>query len=222
MHSSTQLKKNQEISNAALSKMEGALASLNKIIEDASADKSRSRDWLETTVKAAREKAMPVLNAERKTIQTMAEASGAHRKFWASKPMVLAQAKFDTDVAKDAQIRMAHAGELSRLPVQLLVMQFQNAVADKNMPHVYQCWIAGMARQGEPGFTALSDFSLDTVELPEQSGALAAIDTCAANAADAERVFFVAAGQKDDPIRRINIGRMRADATRHIEASASV
>lgn len=222
MLSSNQLLKNESMSNAAILKMEAELARLNVEIAKAEADKSRSRDWVLETVKAARAKAMPVLNAEMKSIQALAKTSSEHEPFWQSKPLVLSLQKFDEDAAKNAQIRMAYAGEFSRLPLPLLLLTLQNATADKNMPLVYQCWAAGMARQGEAGFTGTGDLSLDSIELPEQAAALSAIGTCKVNADDAERIFFVANGQADDPIRRMNIGRARQAATRFVAASASV
>lgn len=222
MLSSVQLQKNQSMSNAALLKMEAELARLNVAIAQAEADKSRSRDWVLETVKAAREKASPALNAEMKTIQVMAKTCSEHETFWQSKPLVLSLQKFDDDAANNAQIRMAYAGEFSRLPLPLLLLTLQNARADNNLPVFYQCWAAGMARQGEAGFTGTGDLSLDSIELPEQAAALSAIGTCKVNADDAERIFFVANGQPDDPIRRMNIGRARQAASRFVAASASV
>lgn len=222
MLSNSQLQKNQSMSNSALLKMEAELARLNVEIAKAEADKSRSRDWVLETVKAARAKAMPVLNAEMKSIRALAKTCAEHEPFWQSKPLVLSLQKFDDDAAKNAQIRMACAGEFSRLPLPLLLLTLQNARADNNLPLVYQSWLAGMARQSEAGFTGTGDLSLDSIELPEQAAALSAIATCAVNADDAERIFFVANGQPDDPIRRMNIGRARQAASRFVAASASV
>lgn len=152
MLSSQQLRQNQEFSNTALSKMEGAITALNKVISEAEADSSRSRDFVVATCKAAREKALPVLSAELKVVQAMAEASGAQQRFWESRPLVLSLQTFDSDQARDAQIRLGYSTELKAMPLPLLAMTLESARTDTNRPLIYQCWLAGWRRAFKRGW----------------------------------------------------------------------
>lgn len=214
MLTSTQLQKNQQISTAAVTKMEAALASLNKIIEEAEADKTRSRDWVLSTVKAAREKALPALSAEFKTIQTMATASAPQQRFWESTPLLLSLQTFDADPAKDATIKMGYTAQLADAPLPLLGLTLENARTDKNLPLIYQCWRAGFGRTGESGFTDAVNLALDGIDIPEQAVALAAIATVLANRSHGEFIFSSAGAMRHDPVRKLQVARERQDASR--------
>lgn len=222
MLTSNQLIKNQEFSNTAVRNMETAIEKLNATIAAAEADTSRSRDWVMETCKAARERALPALSGELKTIQAMAQASGAQQQFWESRPLVLSLQTFDSDLARNAQIKLGYSAELKAVSLPLLNLIFQDARNDKNLPLIYQCWLAGVGRTGEAGFADSVDLSLEMIDLPGQGIALAAIATCLSNRSHGETLFSVAAGMRNDPVRQMTVARQQQVSSRMTAASAGV
>lgn len=214
MLSSTQLQKNQQMSSAAVTKMEAALAALNTIIADAEGDTTRSRAYVVETVKAAREKALPAISAELKTVQALAAATSPQQKFWESTPLLLSLQTFDADPAKDATIKLGYAAQLKDLPLPLLGLLLENARAEGNLALIYQCWRAGMTRQSEVGLSDACDLVLDNIEIPEQAISLAAIATVSANLGHGETLFFAAAAMRIDPVRKLQVARDRRDAAK--------
>lgn len=220
MLSSSQLQKNAEMSTTAVRNMETAIEKLNATIAAAEADSTRSRDWVMETCKAARERALPALSAELRTVQAMAQASGVQQQFWESTPLVLSQQKFDADPARDAQIRLGYASELGSVSLPLLSLTFQNARNDSNLPLIYQCWLAGTGRSGEAGFADSVNLSLEEIDLPGQTSALAAIATCLSNRSHGETLFSVAAGLRNDPVRQMTVARQQQVSSQMVAASA--
>ncbi|CAG9932211.1 hypothetical protein [Candidatus Nitrotoga arctica] len=223
MLSQAQLQKNLEISNACVRKMDQAVAALNAVIETAEKDKSRSRDWVLSTVKAAREKALPAITAELKTIMTMADTSSAHQRFWENRPLLLSLQKFDEDDAKDAQIRIYHAAELASSSLPLLGLMLENARSDKNLALIYQCWRVGQGRSSEAGFVDSVDLALDGIEIPGQAISLSAIATCISNRSYAEMIWSAAgSGRSADPVRRLTVARQQEVSSRIVSPASAL
>lgn len=217
MLSVTSLQKKLEFSNAAIKKMETIIEGLNALIERSENDRSRSRDWILESVKTAREKAEPALTAELKTIITMAETSAAHQRFWENRPLLLSLQQFDEDDAKDAQIRLCHAAELSTASLPFLGLALENAKADKNLPLIYQCWRTGKERSSEANFVNCVDLALEDIEIPGQAASLAAISACVSNRAHGEMIWQVSvSGQRGDPVRKLNVARQREASSRMV------
>lgn len=222
MHTSTQLQDWQGQSNTAIKKMEAEIDKLNVIIEQAESDKGRSRDWVLATVAAAREKTVAACGAALKTVQTLAETTGTQSKFWESKPFLLSLQTFDEDPAKDAQIRLAHAAELTNAPLPLLGLALENARFDKNLAQIFQCWRAGFARTGEAGFSDVVNLALGDLAIPGQAIALAAISTCSSNLSYAQSMGSVAIGNRSDPTRRMQVAREQQVSSRFVSAAAAI
>lgn len=209
----------QSKSDAAIKKMEAAVATLNGVIDKAEND-SRTREWVIATVNAARAAALPALAEQLKVITELASTSGAVKKFWESKPLLLSIQTFDLDLAKDAQIRMGYATDLTRSPLAMLQAIFDNAKFDKALALVYQCWLAGVGRSNEAGFADACNMALDGIEIPGQALALAAIATCLSNRSHAETMAAVASGLRNDPIRKMNVARQQQVSSQMVEAAA--
>lgn len=209
-------------SDLAIKNMQGQLDRLNAVIEKAQTDPSRSRDWVVSEVKQARERATPAMGDQLRIIQDLDETSGKVKKFWESKPLLLSIQTFDPLPEKDAAIRMCYASELGRVPLPMLAATFENAKFDKALALIYQCWLAGAGRSGEAGFTDSCDLALgDDIVIPGQATALAAISTCHSNRAHAEMMFSATLALHNDPVRRLSVGRQQNVTHRLVEAAAA-
>lgn len=191
--------------------MEKIIGSLNKKIEEADADKTRSQGFKAEQIKAARDEAMPGLLADLKAIRDAAGAVEPHREFWADRALLLSRVPFDPDPAIDATLRIRYAGELVVMDAVLLSATQKNAISDRDLALTWACVMAGrVAAHGD-----LADLS--GLEIPQQSEALGLIDSLDASLAAAEMIVATASGMSMSPAQKLTLAhRMQPnEPTRH-------
>ena len=103
----------------------------------------------------------------------------------------------------------------------MLAATFENARFDTNLALVYQCWLAGIGRSNEAGFTDVCDVSLDGIQIPEQQSALAAIATCLSNRSYAESMAATATGLRNDPVRKMSVSRQQQVSSQMVAAASA-
>jgi len=221
MQNVSQLKLNQENSNKAIGKMTTLVNSLNAKVDAINKDASRSTQWKLDNIKATREAALPAISAELKNVQSIAQVAAADEPMWQSKPLLLSLQHFDSAPEKDAAIRLSTAQELKVAPPPLLGLIWENSKADKNLPMIYQVWMAGVARREETGFSQSVDFALDEITIPDQAAALAAISVCRTNRTVGENLFVEAAAMRSQPVNRMNVGREQQATARMVQAATA-
>ena len=84
----------------------------------------------------------------------------------------------------------------------LLILMKKNAFGDGNLPLWWACELA--CRRSN---VAIVDDMLSVVDIPEQAQALALIDSCDANLAEAELIMGGMFGQTVDPTRKLTYAR---------------
>ncbi len=219
MQTVTQLKLNQENSNKAIGKMTTLVNSLNAKVDAINKDASRSTQWKLDNIKTTREAALPAISAELKNVQSIAQVAASDEPFWQSKPLLLSLQHFDEDLGKDAVIRIATAAELKLVPLPMLGLVWENAKADKNMAMIYQCYLAGINRRDETGFSQSVNLALDSIEIPNQASALASISVCRTNRTVGENLFVEAAAMRSQSVSRMQVGREQQATSRMIQAA---
>jgi len=221
MQNVSQLKLNQENSNKAIGKMTTLVNSLNAKVDAINKDASRSTQWKLDNIKATREAALPAISAELQNVQSIAQVAASDEPFWQSKPLLLSLQHFDEDLGKDAVIRIATAAELKTVPLPMLGLVWENAKADKNFAMIYQCYLAGINRRDETGFTESVNLSLDGIDILNQAAALAAISVCRTNRTVGENLFVEAAAMRSQPVARMQVGREQQATSRMVQAAAA-
>ncbi|MBZ0096987.1 MAG: hypothetical protein K8H75_16660 [Sulfuricella sp.] len=204
MFKMSQLKAVRDGMSADVDFMQGILARLDSDSVRIKSDGTRHDDFIKEKVDEARAKALPQLGEKLGTFGSRLEAVKAQRKFWESKPMILSLQTFDSDVAKDAQIRAAKLAELASMDSPLLQLTADSALEDADLPTIYQCYLASRDRHGTPGWRGLS---LDDVVIPEQAEALQIIQQCTALTMQAEDIAKLASGGGLTPTRRLQTAR---------------
>ncbi|MGK2913914.1 MAG: hypothetical protein ACSLE5_05555 [Porticoccaceae bacterium] len=217
------LKTLQGESAAAIGRMESQSATLNALIERLEADTSRSREYTLEVVKDARNKALPALSDAVNAITAAAKEAAPQRRFWESAALLMSLRQFDDDPSKDSLIKAHWRAEFENMPAQLLQLTFENAQFDNNLPLLWLAFSTGARRgEGNAGFAGAITMSLGDVVVPEQAAALAAIEVCDANVGRAEMIFAVATGLRTDPVRKMNVARQQAEASRLVSAASAV
>jgi hypothetical protein len=221
MRSATELLTMQEKSGASMTAMIAVVDKLDASIDQVQADKSRSRDYIVTTLAAQREKALPGLIAELKTIRDIATQTAAQKKYWESRAFLLSLQTYSTDPTKDAMIKSWRAAELSAMPFALLQLTFEFAKEDGNLPLIWQAFSAGnMVRASESGISNMTAFSLEGIVIPDRDTALAAISICETNRVHGESLFSAVFTQgRVDPVRKIQVGREMSVSDKMIAAA---
>lgn len=217
----SELKTYQSTSNSAITRMESAVAKLNGLIERLEADKSRSQSFTLESVKAEREKALPILAAELKNIADIAAQVTPQSQFWESRALLMSLQTFDANAAADAQIKSFWRAEFSTMPAPLLQLSYENAKFDRNLPMLWQAYSTGRTRSNEnPAFAQSVSMTLDDVAIPDQAQAMACIAQVKSNQSHAESIAAIASGLRQDPIRKMTVAREQQATARLIEAAA--
>ena len=223
MYAVEKLVEMKDQSNQSIKKMESALADLNAIIAAKEADKTRSREHVIAAVKAARDAALPAMAASLKTVNALAKESDSQKKFWESKTLLLSMQSFSLDKGKDAMLRMSLSAEVSHYPLVLLRLGYDNALADDDLPRLWQFYLAAMSRSAEVGFgDTVGALTLEGIMIPDQAVALAAISVCWSNQSLGEAMFSAAAALRNDPTRQLQVGREQQVTSRLVEAADAV
>lgn len=213
----------QRESAANIVRMESQSAALNALIERLEADTSRSREYIIEAVKDARAKALPALSDALNAITAADKEAGPQRRFWESTALLMSLQKFDADPSKDSLIKAHWRAELAAMPAQLLQLTFENAQFDNNLPLLWVVFSTGTRRsEGNAGFAGAITMNLGDVVVPEQAAALAAIEVCYSNVSYGDMMFAAAAALRNDPIRKMTVGRQQAEASRRVAAAAAV
>lgn len=210
-------------SNAAVARMGGTIEKLNALIEKLENDTSRSRGYIVDAVKAERELALPLLSADVKLIRELWTEAAAQKRFWESRSLILSQQVFDADPAKDAAIKLGRRVEFAEMPVPLLQLTWEDARAEGNLAQLWLLYATGQRMtDANRDLLGVIDMTLDGVEIPGQAAALAAISVCHSNLEHAEMITAVASGLRNDPVRKLHVGRLQRDSSRLVAAADAV
>ena len=118
--------------------------------------------------------------------------------FWKSQPFILSQQRFDADDDRDHAARQRLQERLLFAPVSQLKMEFSSAVDAHNLAAAYSVWCINETRRDQLGYKALD---LASLEIPQQTQALAFISDGFAAHASAESAFVETVGQRKlDPL----------------------
>jgi hypothetical protein len=193
---------------AAMRKM---LDAHNAKVEQFENDKTRSREYVQEQITAARVAAMPEMVKDLETLRVTAANAEAQREFWGSHALLFSRIPFHSDAVADATIRMRYASELAAMDTPLLALTMKNALEEKNLPLVWACQMAGRTRN-ESNLPDLSE-----VEIPGQAQALQLIADCDAAYAEATMIVAAISGQGMSAVQKLAVGyRMNANRpTKH-------
>lgn len=211
-------------SNTALVEMQQLVDSLAAKIDTLKSDGSRSESYKAESIQKERDMAMPAIREQSEIINAVNKELHPQSRFWESKPLILAQQKFSAVEYQDAMIRSSVGRELAAVPLAVLTLHTDSAIADKNLPMFYQCWLAANSRSAnsrsdENLKIAALEVNLDLVDIPEQLQALAAISQAFVNVKTAEFCMIDAVGARVSPYNRLNAINSRDNAARHAEAN---
>lgn len=184
--------------------MQAALDRLNAKIVSIKSDATRHDDYIKEKVDEARQAALPAMGELLGTVGPRLEEAKAQRRYWESKPLVLAQQTFDSDLVKDSTIRQSKGAEFGAMDSALLQLIADSAIDDGNLPLIFQAYLAGFARHGQPGWRGVD---LSNVAIPEQDTALQIIRQCEGLAMKASDIVAQASGGGLTPVRRLQSAR---------------
>lgn len=187
--------------------LQANLDRLNAEIFRIKSDNSRHDSYIAEKVDDAKKAALPAMGERLGTFGFRLETAKAQRKFWESTPMVLAQQTFDNDPVKDAAIRQSKGFEFAAMDSSLLQLVADSAKEDANLPLLFQAYIAGFARHGQPGWRGID---LSDVVIPEQAAALQIIRQCEGLAMQASDILAQASGGGLTPVRKLQTARALA------------
>lgn len=212
MYSIEEVKELEGKSNSALSEMRKLTAALTAKIDAIRTDGSRSEAFKAEKIQAERDAAMPAIRVQSEIIAAVNKELHPQERFWDSKPLVLSMQKFSEAPSQDAMIRQNTGRELSVVPEGVLALHIDAAIEDRNLPMIYQCWLAASSRTD----TAKLEINLDLAEIPEQKAALSAIAQAFVNVKNAEFCMIDAVGARFTPIQRLEAINQRDGAVRRV------
>lgn len=187
--------------------MQAVLDGLNNEIVRIKSDGTRHDDWVNEKVEEARDKVLPILGETLGTFGSRFETTKSQKQFWASKPFVLSQQSFNDDPVKDATIRMVKGSEFSAMDSALLQLAADSALFDGDLPMIWQAYLAGVARNGQPGWKGVD---LADLEIPEQALALRLIQECEGFVMKAHDIAALASSGGLTPVRKMQTHRAMA------------
>lgn len=223
MRTAAQLANLKDRSNTAVLVMEAEIEKLNALITKLERDQTRSRGYIVETVKEAREATLPSLANELARIRAHWTEAAAQKRFWESAALILSQQVFDTDPARDATIKLSRRAEFADMPAPLLQLTWEDARSEGNLAQIWLLYATGRRMtDANRDLLGVIDMTLDGVEIPGRAVALAAISACHSNLEHAEMITAVAAGLRNDPVRKMNVGRLQATTSRFVAAADAV
>ena len=155
---------------------------------------NRSSDFMQTAVRALRDHYLTETGKPVADVQQLAKSAQADLSFWRSTLFVMSRERFDKESdANDNAARARHLAELSAMPAPMRAMVFEHAKAERNLPLLYQCWLANEARTDQSNWKALD---LRGVEVPVQQQALAVIADAIAVNGQAENLMGEISGRR--------------------------
>lgn len=184
--------------------LQASLDQLNATIVRIKSDDSRHDSYVADKVDEARKAALPAMGARLGTFGERLETVQAQEKYWSSKAMVLAQQTFDSDPVKDATIRQSKGAEFAAMDSALLQLVADSAIDDNNLPLIFQVYLAGFPRHGQPGWRGID---LSEIVIPEQDAALQLIREVEGLAMRAQDIFAQASGGGLTPVRKLQTAR---------------
>lgn len=113
--------------------------------------------------------------------------------------------------------------EFADMPAPLLQLAYEGARFEGDLPRLWLIFTAGQRQTGNnPNLASSLDMSFEGIEVPGQAVALAAIATCHSNLGHAEMITAVAAGQRNDPVRKMSVGRLQQESSRLVAAADAI
>jgi hypothetical protein len=186
-----QLKTRFESMRADVESAQVKLRKLDTQIQQIKLDGTRHPDYVREKVDELRKSAIPAIAELVRTFDGRLAEISAQKKFWESKTLLLSLQLFDPDPAKDAVIRLARIQELAMLNGPQLQLAGDNAVAENNLPLLWQVLLAGRLHSSEDGWTGTN---LDAIEVSGQQVALDMIASAKDLAWTAHNIYSLATG----------------------------
>jgi hypothetical protein len=205
-------------SKTLLAAMRKVLDTHNATVEQFENDKTRSREYVQEQITAARVAAMPRMVKDLETMRETAANAEAQREYWGSHALLMSRIPFHADPATDAALRMRYTTELAAMDTPLLELTMKNALDEKNLALAWACQMAARTRSE----SKLADLS--EVEIPGQAQALQLIADCDAAYAEAELIVAAISGQGMSAVQKLQVGyRMNPNRpTKHNSAGRPV
>jgi|GEM_PF-4299233 len=184
--------------------MQQTLNRLNAEITHIKSDGTRHDSYIKDKVAEARNKPLSELGAILGTFGTRLDKVKAQRPYWDNVPFLLGQQVFDNDPVKDATIRLAVGSEFALMDSTLLQLAADSAKDDKNLPLLWQTWLAGLNRNGQPGWRGLD---ITGVVIPDREEALLLIRGCEGLTMQASDIMAQASGGGLSSVRKLQTAR---------------
>lgn len=187
--------------------MQGILDRLNAEIVHIKSDGTRHDTYIKDKVAEARKVPLSELGAILGNFGPRLNNVKSQTRYWNSVPFLLSQQVFNTDPALDATIRLAIGSEFAAMDSALMQLAADSAIYDKNLPLIWQAWLAGLNRKGQPGWRGINPAD---IAIPEQTEALTLIRGCEGLAMQAHNIVAQASGGGLTPVRKLQSARALA------------
>lgn len=187
--------------------MQQILDRLNAEIVHIKSDGTRHDSYIKDKVAEARKLPLSELGAILGTFGARLDTVKAQQCYWNSVPFLLSQQVFDTDPVKNATIRLSVGSEFKAMDAAMMQLAADSAQDDKNLPLLWQAWLAGLNRHGQSGWRGID---LAETVIPEQMEALTLIRGCEGLTMEAQNIMAQASGGGLSPVRKLQTARATA------------